>query len=110
MSDEHDFEITAEQVAAATGALAEILRMFGARKAEPGALYGLCALLGATLLRYTDYTTGQIIDFMHAYAEDDAMVQAVGEVLRKEGMIGADLLPSEEPPSAASASGAGKPN
>lgn len=95
VSDER-CDLTPEQAATACTALAEILVALGGQKKEPAALYGLLGLIGATLLRFADYSTGQLVDLMHEYADDEPLVQAIADVLRREGMLPSEPLPSEK--------------
>ena len=97
------WQIDPENIQAATTALARLLRLLGAQEKEPDALFGLCALVGATLLRYTEFTSGQMLDLMQEYAADDQLVEAIGVVLRSEGILGVnEPLPTED--------ASGKPN
>lgn len=85
-----DWRIDPANVQAATATLARLLKLLGAQDKDPGALFGLHALIGATLLQFTEYTAGQMIDQMHAYADDEKLIDAVTLVLRKEGIIESD--------------------
>jgi hypothetical protein len=84
------WQIEPENVQAATTALARLLRLLGEQKKEPCALFGLHALIGATLLRYSVFTAGEMLDLMHEYAADDALIEAIGVVLGNEGILGVD--------------------
>ncbi len=91
-TDTEAWALSPEHHAAATQTLAQILRWAGTMRHEPGALFGLHALLGCVLLRFSHWSTGQMVDMMQRYAADDQLVAAIAEVLRREG-----VLPSSAP-------------
>ena len=92
--DTDDWALGPEHLAAATATLAQILRMTGKLGRDPGSLFGLHALMGALLLRFSEWSTGQMVDLMQRYAADEQLVEALAEVLRREGVMGVPDAPA----------------
>lgn len=87
MTDDASDNLDPEDVRAACFALSQLLHLLGAQKKSPSTLYALYAIVGATLLRFTDYTVGDLVDATLSDADNETLIVAITEVMREAGML-----------------------